>query len=64
MRRVVIPSVNWYLELAEAVKNAHPEMIIVVNSEAKKGLALIAAERMGKKDIKVEVVEVVKRESF
>lgn len=52
--RVTIPEANWHIALADAVRNSVDSTVIVVNSEAKKDLALIAAERMNKQ-ITVEV---------
>ncbi|MDO8492485.1 MAG: hypothetical protein Q7S34_02495 [bacterium] len=48
MSRVVIPVVNWVVALADAVRNADDQTVIVVNTEEKKELALRAANRFGK----------------
>ncbi len=52
--RITIPAVNWHIALANAVRDAGPDTVIVVDSEAKKDLANIAAERMGKQ-VTVEI---------
>lgn len=52
--RIIIPKANWHIALAGAVRNAVDSTIIVVDSEAKKELALSAAERMNKQ-ITVEI---------
>jgi len=56
MERVVIPSGNWTMALADAIENAGPDTVIVVNTDAKKELGLSAAERMGK-EVTIEVEE-------
>jgi hypothetical protein len=57
-KRIEIPSVNWHMAIANAIKEASEPTVLVVNTEAKKELALSAAERMGKKDlIQVKIEE-------
>lgn len=56
MNRVVIPSINWSGALADAVRNADSETIIVVDAEDKKELAFRSARRFGK-TVTVEVQE-------
>lgn len=52
--RIKIPSKNWHLELAIALRHADENTVIIVDSEEKRGLALRAAGRTGK-TIRVEV---------
>lgn len=54
--RVRIPVANWPRFLAEAIKSAQPGTVIVVDDDAKRELALEAAQDMGKQ-ISVEVEE-------
>ena len=57
-KRIEIPSVNWHMAIADAIKEANEPTVLVVNTEAKKELALSAAERIGKKHlITVEIEE-------
>lgn len=53
MTRIVIPAEGWAEALGEALIHADDDMIIVVDSAAKRDLALIATRRLGKK-IQVE----------
>lgn len=48
MNRVVIPSNNWHIAIAEAIRNANNQTVIVVDTEEKKELVLRAAHRLGK----------------
>ena len=48
MKRVIIPTVNWYIALSDAVKEADAETVLVVDTKTKAGLVWIASERSGK----------------
>ncbi len=54
--RIVIPQVNWHIELINCVRNAVDSTVIVVDTEAKRELALRTAQRMDKQ-VTVEVAE-------
>jgi len=57
-KRIEIPSANWHMAIADAIEEANEPTVLVVNTEAKKELALSAAESMGKKElITVEIKE-------
>ena len=55
MKRVEIPASDWHIALADAVRKADDETIIVVSDIYQENLAHSAAERMGKR-VKVEIV--------
>lgn len=52
---IKIPSDNWHMALADAIRTAVDGETIVVDSAVKKELAELAIERMGRGDLRVEV---------
>ncbi len=56
INRVTLPAADWHIALANAVRGSVDSTVIVVDTAAKKEMALIAAERMNKQ-VTVEVEE-------
>lgn len=54
MARIVIPAEDWAKTLGEALMHADDNTIIVVDSAAKRDMALIAIRRLGKK-VQIEI---------
>lgn len=54
MARIVIPAKDWAKVLGEVLMHADDDTIIIVDSVAKRDLALIAIRRLGKK-VQIEI---------
>lgn len=53
---IEIPAVDWITALAEAIKTAPLGETIVVRSDAMLSLGMRAAERMGRTDLRLEIL--------
>jgi len=54
---IIIPSEDYNMAIANAIEEASEPTVLIVDTEAKKELALIAAKRMGKEDLIVAEIE-------
>lgn len=47
---IIIPTADWHTAIADAINGSTEPTVLVVDTDAKKELALIAADRLGKRD--------------
>ena len=57
---IIIPLEDYSMAIANAIEEASESTVLIVDTEAKKELALIAAKRMGKEDLIVVEIEKAK----
>ena len=54
---IIIPLEDYSMAIANAIEEASESTVLIVDTEAKKELVLIAAKRMGKEDLIVVEIE-------